>query len=269
MRGAPGQVTAIRRFVSTVWARADELSVDLLVIRRYDGCLDVGDLASSFFLLLLFAWCHEQGNLHHHGDETGLGRHPPHAWFVVMDAWNAERLLSATCFSVVGVDALLVSNCDLDTSLEVLPDERKEAHSLEFPAERKSLSYLRDANLLAGRHPPAMRGFSGRRGSCRRTEGGTKAGSHRRETIHMDQQEVPEMWKRFACATKSMRVRPCVLLDLLRRTAPSAASHAFEADQPSLVGTPSFQAQTSRNVTRMKRSRTGRLQFPQGGHRFG
>ena len=99
------------------------------------------------------------------------------------------------------------------------PDERKEAHSLDFPAARQSLSCMRDANLLSGRHPPAMRGLSGRRSSRRETKSGTKAQSQRRQTLHMDQEEVPEMWKRSACATENMRLRSRLFLnaDWLRR----------------------------------------------------
>lgn len=48
-----------------------------------------------------------------------------------------------------------------------------------------------------------------------------------------------------------------------------ATSNAVEADEPSLFGIPKFETQTSRNVTRIKRSRAWRLQFLKGGHRFG
>ena len=88
-----------------------------------------------------------------------------------------------------------------DVRVEVSTDGRKEANSLDFPTERQGMPYMRKADLFAWRHPPAMRGLSGRRNSRRETESGTKAPRRRSQTILMDQEEVPEMWKRSARAT--------------------------------------------------------------------
>ncbi len=96
--------------------------------------------------------------------------------------------------------------------LEVSPDERKEAHSPEFRTERQGLPCMRAADLFAGRHPPAMRGSSGGRSSGRETKSGTKARSQLSQTIHMDQKEMPEMWKRTACETERMRLRSRLFL---------------------------------------------------------
>lgn len=73
---------------------------------------------------------------------------------------------------------------------------------------------MRDANLLEGRHPPAMRGFAGRRSSHGETARGTKTQIRRsRQTIDMDQEEVPEMWNRIACAAESMPLWSCLYLN--------------------------------------------------------
>ncbi len=123
------------------------------------------------------------------------------------------------------MDALLASGRDGRAWLEVSPDERKEAHSLDFPAERQSLSCMRDANLLAGRHPPAMRGLSGRRGAERkdgsRENGRGKTARESLAPTALLEEEVPEMRKRTAGATESMRLRSRLFLnaDWLRRGA--------------------------------------------------